>query len=153
MYMSDDWNLYVSTKVGGNWSQPDSILVGRDPSITQDGKTIYYDNYGIYYASFENNRWIEKGAITEVNTLGEVSDPGISGDGTLLLFTRSEGNGYKIYYTRKVNNVWQTPQELGNEINFTNENYTACVSWNKMKMYYSTYGGTRAGIYVTSWIN
>lgn len=158
MYLSDDWNIYVSTKVGGNWSQPDSILVGRNPSITQDGNTIYYTKdyqlgYGIFYASFENNHWVEKGGITEVNSLGDVSDPGISGDGTLLLFTRSDGYGYKIYYSRKVNNIWQVPQVLGNEINFTTENYTACVSWNKMKMYYSTYGSAKSGIYAASWIN
>jgi len=162
IYLSDDWNIYISTKVGGNWSQPDSILVGSEPSITQDGKTLFYSRgyqsgTGIFYASFENNQWVERGAVSDVNSMGDVWDPGISGDGTLLFFTKSDGNGYKIYYTRKVNNTWQTPQVLGNDINFTSENYTACVSWDKMKLYYSTYthggGGAKAGIYAASWIN
>lgn len=158
--------IYKSSKSGTNWSQPDSILEGSDPSITQDGKTLFFVKYtgtfpntsrGIFYASLENNVWVEKGGITEVNSLGNVWDPGISGDGTLLFFTRGTGSGYEIYYTRKVNNVWQTPQVLGNEINFTNENYTPCVSWDKMKLYYSTYthggSGPKAGIYMATWIN
>ena len=158
--------IYKSIRTGTNWSQPDSILAGSNPSITQDAKTLFYVkqtgtfpniSYGIFYASLENNTWVEKGGISEVNSLGNTSDPGISGDGTLLFFTRSEGNGYKIYYTKKVNNVWQSPQVLGNDINFTTENYTACVSWDKMKLYYSTYttggSGPKAGIYLASWIN
>jgi len=166
IYLSDDWSIYVANKISGVWSQPDSILEGREPSITQDGKTLFYAkdtgtfpniSRGIFYASLENSVWVEKGGITEVNSLGNVWDPAISGDGTLLLFTRSEGNGYKIYYTRKVNNVWQAPQVLSNDINFTNENYTACVSWDKMKLYYSTYtqggSGPKAGIYMATWVN
>lgn len=158
--------IYKSTKSGTSWSQPDSILAGGNPSITQDGKTLFYEketgtfpnfSQGIFYASLENNVWVEKGSITEVNSLGSVWDPAISGDGTLLFFTRLDGNTYKIYYTRKVNNVWQTPQVLSNDINFTNENYTPCVSWDKMKLYYSTYthggSGPKAGIYMATWVN
>ena len=166
IYLSDNWSIYVSKKISGVWTQPDSILEGREPSITQDGNTIFYSkgepafSSGIYYASLENGNWIEKGAISEVNALGSVWDPGISGDGTLLLFTRQSSNqnrSYDIYYTRKVNNVWQSPQVLSNDINFTNENYTACISWDKMKLYYSTYthggSGPKAGIYMATWIN
>lgn len=158
--------IYKSTKSGTTWSTPDSILAGSEPTVTQDGNTIFYakttgifPNFstGIYYASYVNGSWIENGAITEVNSLGNVFDPGISGDGTLLFFTRNEGNGYKIYCTRKVNNVWQSPQVLINDINFANENYTACVSWDKMKLYYSTYtqgsSGPKDGIYMATWVN
>ena len=163
LFISKGGAIFRTSKSGGNWTQPDSILAGDDPSITQDGKTIFFTGSsggftnGIYYAVLENNVWVNKGGISEVNSLGSVADPGISGDGTLLFFRRTDGNIYKIYFTRKVNNVWQTPQVLGNEINFTDENYTPCVSWDKIKLYYSTYthggSGPKAGIYMATWVN
>jgi hypothetical protein len=164
IFISDDWSIYVANKINSVWSQPDSILEGREPSITQDGKTLFYTKdiiinmeCRIFYASLENNVWVEKGGIAEVDLLGNVWDPAISGDGTLLFFTRSDGAEYNIYYTRKVNNVWQTPQILGNEINFTYENNSPCVSWDKMKLYYSTYtylgSEPKDGIYMATWVN
>jgi len=167
LFIDNNQNIYRAVRSGNSWSTPEIVLEGADASITQDGKTMYYTkssgNYSIniYYASFENGHWIEKGAISEVNSFGNVWNPGISGDGTLLFFTRNSSNQnryYDIYYSKKTNNVWQTPVALNETINFTNENYTACISWDKMKLYYSTYtsygvSGPKDGIYMATWIN
>lgn len=164
LYFEKSGKIYRSTKSGNNWSTPTYLFEGRSPTINKDANTMFYflfdetvNNYIIQYAKLENNNWVLKSGIPQINTLGLVRHPSISGDGTLLFFDRGEEGDYKIYYSRKIDGNWQDPIMLSSLINFTTENYTPCISWDKKNLYYSTFSyGTNnpsPGIYVSHWIN
>jgi Tol biopolymer transport system component len=156
LYFSDQGMIYKSTRQGDTWGQPVYVTDGEQPSLTRDGGTMLYSAMtnprSIEYAQLDGSG---RGAITVVNALGSVSQPGISGDGTMLFFVRATQDGYNICCCRKNAEGWQAPSVLEAAINSDYENTSPCVSWDKRVLYYGTFGPGPSphGIWVSNWVN
>lgn len=77
------------------------------------------NNLQIYYADFEDGKWVEKGGFKFNNERENYRHPSISADGNILYFSsdRPGGKGKNdIWWCRKVNGEWSEPFNL-EEIN------------------------------------
>lgn len=140
------YNLYFAEKKNNkNWSRSGLLsknLLDRynqsSVSVTADGNTLFYTatsnvtekmgdrlatdtlTNGIFIAKFTNNDW---GSVTEFpynNTGYDVAYPSITPDGNRLYFAArnpSGYGGYDIYYSDRKGSNWETPVNLGSNIN------------------------------------
>lgn len=103
------------------------------PAFTVDDKRILFtrnmgkpqrDKSEDFYGTIKiDGKWMEAQKLPEPINLPNINDGAhtISADGRSLFFTRCEDkNGYggcDIYYSRKINNRWSAPQNIGKPIN------------------------------------
>ncbi|GAB4249228.1 MAG: hypothetical protein Tsb0034_28550 [Ekhidna sp.] len=129
-------DLYISKKVGENWSRPKNMgnLINSrywesQPSLSADGRTLFFASnrpggYGgrdIWMANQKNGVWEKpKNLGAEVNTSWDETTPFIHFNGINLYFS-SNGypgmGGYDLYETKKLDSTWAAPKNLGYPIN------------------------------------
>ncbi len=132
-------DLYVSTKIGDEFGKPvklafcDKYNNETEPSISPDGKTIYFAamanakrdpyNYDLYYTELnaEGNWSKPKKLSSKLNTEQSERAPFIHPDGKTLYFA-SEGHpgvgGFDIFKSvKKGSNKWSDPVNVGAPIN------------------------------------
>ncbi|MDD4820085.1 MAG: OmpA family protein [Flavobacteriales bacterium] len=109
------------------------------PSVSPDGCFMYFSSsrHGgkggkdIWVSEKKNGIWITPQPISEINTPMDEVSPFIHADGKTLYFSSSGHNTYgrlDFFMTKKDSNgKWSTPQNLGNEINNENEQYSLRV--------------------------
>jgi len=140
-------DIWVAKLEDNKWSEP--VNLGRplntrnwetQPSISADGKTLYFvsdrpDGYGgsdIWYSTKTPQGWSNpKNLGPKINTKGDEQFPYIHTDGQTLYFasTGLPGMGKSdIYITRKVNQEWMAPVNLGYPINTHGDEWNFMVN-------------------------
>ncbi|MCF6360656.1 MAG: OmpA family protein [Cyclobacteriaceae bacterium] len=150
-------DLYVSTKVGEEWSMPENMgsainssAWDSQPSLSADGRILYFvsnrsGGYGrrdIYVSTLnENNEWGNPQNIgTDINTPFDDISPFIHSNGQRLYFAtdgRLGFGGYDIYFSEKEDEGWANPINFGYPINTHNDEVSMYISSDGSKGYYS----------------
>ncbi|MFN3403644.1 MAG: OmpA family protein [Cytophagaceae bacterium] len=152
-------DLYISYRQGNDWTKPvnmgpnvNSNVWDSEPSISADGKTIYFASerkggYGkddIWYTTQdEKGEWTPaKNVGKPVNTEGREVSPFIHANGTSLYFasTSHKGmGGLDLFISRKTNDGWTQPENLGYPINTHSNDATLFITADSKKGYYTVY--------------
>lgn len=106
------------------------------PSITRDGLTMYFasdmpDGQGgldLYMSTLDtlNNEWSKPVNLgPTINTTGNEAFPNVDADGTLTFSSDGHPNmgGLDIFRTSKVNGTWSQPENVGDPINSSMDDY------------------------------
>lgn len=144
-------DLFITKKLGNRWSTVSNLAGGinstlweTQPSLSADGKTIYFirsirgqngqKNSDIYTATLnENGTWGQPVRLpNNVNTTSEEESVLIHPDGKTLYFA-SRGHigmgGFDLYMTRlQENGTWSDPINLGYPINTKDDENSLMVS-------------------------
>ncbi len=163
LYFSSDrpgglgsFDIYVSEYAGGVW-QPatnlgpnvNSAEMELCPSVSADGMRLYFESgraggYGltdIWISKYSGGSW--QPAINlgdSINTFRYESEPIESNDGLTLYFSSNRPGtlgGYDIWQSANVGGVWQSPINLGSNINTTLEETSPDISSNSTKLYFA----------------
>jgi len=164
--------------LAGEWGVPQ--LLGPNintaakeyyPYITTDGKTLYFvsdfglndDIYVSYWDSLTSNWGLRTKLNSNINTVERELSPSLTPDGKRLYFVRYGWPGgygsYDIWYSDwdTTINDWGVPQNAGLNINTDCIEWSASISRDGKKLFFSS--GYREGIgscdfqgiYVTQW--
>jgi OOP family OmpA-OmpF porin len=159
-------DLFESTKVGNDWSEPVNLGPNvnssdweSQPSLSADGRTLYFvsdrrGGYGrrdIWFSTRdEKGEWTKAQNLgAPVNTIYEEYSPFIHVNGKTLYFA-SNGlvgfGGFDIYYTEKLENGWSIPENVGAPINNHEDQFSLFITADGKKGYYSHEEMTASGI-------
>jgi hypothetical protein len=154
---NNDFNIYISKFSKNTWSavEPLSDKINSDAfekhaSTTKDGNVLYFTSnrdggYGGYdiYKSFkdENGEWSKPENLgSTINTSLNEKAPFITENRKKLYFS-SQGHknmgGYDIFYSKKENNNWSKPVNMGFPINTTDNDKFFFPLKNGKVAYYS----------------
>ena len=150
-------DLYISKKVGDDWSVP--VNLGSNintsawesqPSLSADGRTLYYisnrkDGIGkrdIWVSKMDdNNTWQKPENMgRNINTVNDEVSPFIHPNNQVLYFA-SNGltgfGGFDIYFSELKEFYWGQPQNIGFPINTGEDQVSLFISSDGSKGYYS----------------
>jgi len=150
-------DLYVSNKVGDEWSIPinmgepiNSSAWDSQPSLSADGRTLYFvsnrkGGYGkrdIYISTLdEKGNWTKPLNIgRDINTSYDDISPFIHPNGQRLYFSTNGRLGFgsfDIYFSEKEGNSWTRPINFGYPINTHNDEVSMYISSDGKKGFYS----------------
>lgn len=156
----DDENIFVSRKIKGEWTAPQSIsplVNGREnegtSSINADARIMVFTKCGspegqgscdIFMTERVGNQWKEPRPIKEINSSSWDSHPALSPDGRTIYFTSSRPGGIgkmDIWAAEKDSNgVWQPPFNLGRDINTPFDEETPFIHANGQTLYFASDG-------------
>jgi len=159
-------DIYVSYNNRGEWSDLKNLgpnINGKfswesQPSISADGQTLYFasirpSNTGfdykhnqtadIYYSVRDDEgNWSEAQNIgAPINTSGNEKSPFIHTDSKTLYFSSDKHpglGGYDIFFSKEIDNKWETPTNIGYPINKETNDIGFFVSTNGKKAYFSS---------------
>ncbi|TES90930.1 MAG: T9SS type A sorting domain-containing protein [Candidatus Cloacimonadota bacterium] len=152
-------DIYVSEYVGGVW-QP-AVNLGPNintadnegcPSVSTDGSKLFFvsdrpGGYGwtdIWFAESSGDSWMLPVNLGDsINSPDNDLTPCISNDGLKLYFASTRAGGYgefDIWQSENISGVWQSPTNLGPNINTSSSEAGANISSNGMKLYFAAYG-------------
>lgn len=150
-------DLYISKKVGGEWSAPKNIgkpvnseAWESQPSLSADGRSLYFtsDRRGGYgkrdiYVSFldEKDHWGNATNLgPSVNTTYDEVSPFIHVNGHALYFS-SDGHkgfgGFDLFYVQGSDSVFGTPVNIGHPLNSEKDEVSFFVNTEGTEAYYS----------------
>jgi tetratricopeptide (TPR) repeat protein len=168
--VNKNMDLYFSELVNGVWSPATplnkNINSEKDEnyaSISSDGKTLYFSSnrreskggFDIFYSKRQsNNDWGPAVNLGKnINTKLDEIAPAISVDEKSLYFC-SKGHynmgGFDIFYTQRLNEKWNEPQNIGYPVNNTNDNIGFRLTGNRQKAVMSRVSDS--GIYRLTWL-
>ena len=156
-------DLWIVEKDGDRWSEPrnlgapiNSPATDAYPSIAADG-TLYFASsrpggsgaMDIYRSDFVDGHYTEPTNLTAINSPGQETQPAISPDGAILVFTstnRSDtmteaGAPYPrsdLYASFKSGNAWSAPIHLDAPINSPASDGNASFSPDGKSFYFSS---------------
>lgn len=155
-------DLYISFKKNGSWSEAYNMgptintrYAEKQPSLSADNKTLYFTSTrkggkgkeDIWKVHLIGNKWSE--AINlgdEINTSENDGSPFIHPDNSTLYF-RSEGHiglgGFDLYISKKKNDNWENPKNLGFPINSKGNDGALFVDLSGEYAYYTTDKGDK----------
>lgn len=122
------------------------------PTVSRD-KTLYFyaqredsiGNFDLYCSHYENGKYtIPINLGTGINTQYNEFNPGISPDGTYVIFNSSDrpgnlGNGHDLYISfRKENGSWSEAIHFGKDINSPESDYSAVVTADGKYIFFSS---------------
>jgi Tol biopolymer transport system component len=136
-----DWDIWRVEKINGEWAEPEhlesDINSDKDdiyPSLTKEG-TLYFssgrgggNNRDIYCAKSNGNSFEPCVKLSETINQYWEGDIYISPDEDYMIFRtygRPAGNG--LYITFKSDGEWSAPQNMGEEINKTGNEFCPMV--------------------------
>lgn len=150
-------DLYLSELNGNTWTKPvmqlklnSSEWDGSACFIPNEDKIIFaserkggYGGKDLYYAErVKDNMWTNiKNLGPEINTKYDEDAPFVTSDGRILFFSSNNKNsigGYDIFRSDFINGDWQTPYNLGQPINTTNDDNYFTVRADGRVAYYSS---------------
>lgn len=124
------------------------------PSITVEDELVYtvqlkagqQGQEDLYSSRFKNGVWQKGMPLPNINTKENEGAQSISADGTLLVFTVCNRPGdfgsCDLYYSRKINDRWTKPQNMGTPINTGNWESQPSIGPNANTLYFVR-GGAR----------
>ena len=122
--------IYLSSKVGGQWQPTERVLLQKSDDVSLDGCVLVqgnqmwfcsarvgnYRGVDMWTAEYKDGKWTNwQNAGKLLNQDYEIGEMHITADGNEIYFHsgRAGGKGgYDIWVTRKVNNEWQTPENI-----------------------------------------
>ncbi len=136
----NDWGLWVVRRatVGDPWGEPENhttsninAIAGESPCLSSDGLSLFlfsWDETDLYVSTrlTRDDLWSEPvnlgPTVNGVNSTWENSDPTISADGLVLLFSSIRpgvSGGTDLWMTRRstIDGPWSEPVNLGPTIN------------------------------------
>ncbi|MFT4060759.1 MAG: OmpA family protein [Edaphocola sp.] len=141
----DGWS--VAVPFGGTINSPG--FEGM-PSLSSDNRVLYFSSdreggYGgkdIWFSRFQDGLWqVPENVGPEINTDGDETAPVIAADNSTLYFT-SNGHaglgGNDLFLSRKKNQHWSKPENLGYPCNSSCEDVSICVSPDGHKAYFAS---------------
>ncbi len=157
-------DIYISNKIGNQWTIPKSIssninTEGHEATvcISADGQElfIYKDDDGdgnIYVSYFEKNEWtIPKKLGSNINTPNNETSATISSDGTTLIFSSDRGNGKggkDLYIVKRLpGGEWGLAQNMGDIINTEYDEEGPFLHPDGSTLYFSSKGHNSMGGY------
>jgi len=152
-------DLYISYKNGEAWSEPVNLGAGinspswdSEPSISADGKTIYFSSlrrggFGkedIWYTRMnENGEWSPaKNLGKPINTPGREVAPFIHANGKSLYFSSTYHmgmGGLDIFSSELTDTTWSEPVNLGYPLNGPSNDATIFITCDSKKGFYTVY--------------
>ncbi len=128
-------------------------------AVSADGRVMVFtscnrrDGLGscdLYVSYKDNNQWTEPINMGEsINTRAWESQPYLSSDGRLLVFSsnRSGGSGKRDLYfaTKNIDGAWQKTKNLGSSINTFADEISPFLSLNEDTLYFSSNGRVGMG--------
>ncbi len=152
-------DIYVSYKEGEEWSAP--LNMGREinstswdsePSISADGRTLYFSSerpggqggYDIWHSRLvKDGAWSKAQNMgLDINTKGNENNPFIHANGSTLYYCSNSlpgMGGYDIFFTKKKENEWSYPKNIGYPINTADNDGTLFITVDGTKGYYYIY--------------
>ena len=152
-------DIYFSAFDGQRWSEPfnlgapvNSIYWETQPSISADGKTLYFvsskpgglGGSDIWVSKMgADGKWGEPvNAGDVINTAGDETTPFIHFDGKTLYFSsngRPNLGGFDIYMSRlQKDDTWSDPENLGFPVNTHNDEVGLVIESNGYGAYFSS---------------
>lgn len=154
-------DLYFSVKKNGKWQN--AIKIGPPintersegaQSISADGKTMVFtaclrpDGYGscdLYISWKKGEKWTTPINMGQpINGKYKESQPSLSADGKTIYFSsnRPGGNGkFDIWQsTTRGNNIWETPINLGDSINTSEDELAPFIHYDDNTLYFTSEG-------------
>ncbi len=140
--------IAFSQNINGQWQPPQiAEFSGRysdgSPSLTPDGSKLFFsskrpidgeqqkEEFDIWYVEKDSNGWSEPLHMdSPINTEYNEFSPVLSSDGTLYFCSNRPG-GYglgDVYCSKRSENIYQSPQNLGDSINSQYEEGNVGVS-------------------------
>ncbi len=164
---TNDEDIVISYKRDGKWSKAQSIsnrinteLNEGACTVSADGRTMIYtacDRRGslgscdLYITQKTGDSWsMPKNIGRVVNSKYWESQPSLSADGSTLYFVsnRPGGSGGRdIWVTKKINQRWTKPQNLGPEVNTFKDETTPFIHFNGETLFFSSNGYPGLGGY------
>ena len=156
-----DEDFFISRKTDDTWTYPvklgdniNSDYREGSLSVSLDGKDLFFascnrpDSYGgcdLYYSTLINDTlWSDSYNLgTVINSKFWESQPAISANGKVLFFASNRYGGYggsDIWMSKKINNLWSNPINLGPEINTSGDEYTPFLHYDNETFYFSSKG-------------
>lgn len=151
-----DANIWYIDKKEGNWGQPKALdsLVNSSydeyyVSLSKNGKLFFSSTreggtgmWDIYYSY--NNKVLNLGK--SINTKYREWDPFIAPDESYIIFTSDRPNGFgggDLYISFKnTKGEWNTPVNLGKDVNTSDYEYCPYISSDGKYLYFSRFGGS-----------
>lgn len=157
---SSDEDIYISTKINGKWipAQPISSAINTTfnegaCSISADGRMLIFTScegrksFGScdLYVSYRNgNNWTNPENLGDsINSKYWDSQPALSADGRTLYFSSNRPGGMgkrDIWVSKKTENGWSTPKNLGKPINTEKDETTPFIHVNSKALFFSSDG-------------
>jgi outer membrane protein OmpA-like peptidoglycan-associated protein len=117
------------------------------PVLTADEQTLVFTalkpegDEDLMTATFDGKTWSAPESLSpEINTPENEGTPTLSADGRTLVFTACQNRrgfgGCDLYQSRKVGDIWSSPQNLGPSINTTNYESQPTLSADGRRLYF-----------------
>lgn len=156
-------DLFLSKKVGDEWSVPvnigpeiNSSAWESQPSLSADGRVLYFisDRRGgiggrdIYFSRKDSEgKWSTAENMGQpVNSPFDEISPFIHVNGRTLFYAtngRPGFGGYDIFKTELTNEKWSAPENFGSPVNDHEDQFSLFISADGTRGYYSHEDGTR----------
>lgn len=148
-------DLYSARKVNGKWSDIQNLgsninteHFDSQPTLSSDGNTLYFvsDRPGvggmdIYTSKRVNGNWQKAELVQGVNTANDEATPFICSDNTTLYFASNRPGtmgGFDIYTSRLKGGAFSKPENIGEPINSTSDEYAYIALPNSPVAYFSS---------------
>jgi outer membrane protein OmpA-like peptidoglycan-associated protein/tetratricopeptide (TPR) repeat protein len=123
------------------------VFTEKLPIDPQNPEIIRNRQEDFYASTFNNGRWAQAQPVgPPLNTPGNEGAQSISADGKLMIFTgcnRRDGFGNcDLYFSRKVDDKWTVPQNMGKPVNSPAKETQPSISPDSKTIYFAS---TRAG--------
>ncbi|NRA91672.1 MAG: exo-alpha-sialidase [Psychroserpens sp.] len=153
-----EWNIWYADRVKDGWSSPKPLPkpINSDDydeyffSISDQGNAFFSSNRPGGQGSFDiyTVKVLGKTTFSEPKNVGRpISsekyefDPYISPDERFILFSINENNNSSLHFSYKdENDFWTTPQNLGDRVNITNQDFAPSLSADGQYIFYSNNG-------------
>ncbi|GAA5035054.1 hypothetical protein GCM10011506_28610 [Marivirga lumbricoides] len=136
-------------------------------AISADGRVMVFTSCNrrgglgscdLYISFSEDGKWqTPENLGANINSSAWESQPFLSSDGRLLIFSSNRKGGYgkrDLYYSRKIDGVWTKAENLGGDINTFADEISPFLSLANDTIYFSSNGRVGMGgfdLYIAPW--
>ena len=155
---NQDWNIWYADNENGEWATPKPLPepINSDEfdeyffSISDKGNAFFSSNRKGGQGSFDiyttkilaDNKFSKPKNVGQPLSTGKYEfDPYISPDESFIIFSINENGNSSLYYSyRNEKNAWTEPENLGNQINMTRQDFAPSLSADGKFIFYSNNG-------------